>query len=85
MYDIADAMSHFFTPGAKEQTTLRDTKFNYANHHPMAKSSIDETIFFTYMEDVEECYGHTIMEFEENATLSCQNKTVMSERRSRNG
>ena len=81
VYDIADAMSHEFTPGAKERTTPRDTRYNYANRHPMAKSGSDETTFLTYMEDVEEGYDHTIMEFEENATLICQNKTVMSERK----
>ena len=76
-------MSHVVTPGAKERTTPRDTKYNSAIRHPIAKSGSDETTFLTYMEDVEEGYDHYTMEFEENATLFCQNKTVMSERKNK--
>ena len=47
----------------------------------MAKSGIDETIYLTYMEDVEEGYGHIVIEFEENGTNFCQNKTLMSEKK----
>ena len=47
----------------------------------MAKSGLGETIYLTYMEDLEECYGHTVGEFEENGTIFCQNNTIMSERK----
>ena len=81
VYDINDAMSHVFTTGAKEQTTPRDTKFNSASRNPMAKSGIEKTTFLTYMEGVEECLDHDTMEFKENGTLFCQNKTMMSEKK----
>ena len=81
MSNYVEALGHVLTPGSKEQTTPRDTKFNQASHHPMAKSGLDETIFLTYMEDLEDGYGHTVMEFEENVTNFCQNNTLMSERK----
>ena len=47
----------------------------------MAKLGIDETTCRTYMEDVEKCFDYNTMEFKENGTLFCQNKTVMSEKK----
>ena len=81
VYDYVEALGQVLTPGSKERTTPRDTKFNHASRHPMAKSGLDETIFLTYMEDLEEGYGHTMMEYEENGTNFCQNNTLMSERK----
>ena len=64
VYDYVETLGQVLTPGSKEQITLRDTKFNQASCHPMVKSGLDETCFLTYMEDLEEGYGHTIGEFE---------------------
>ena len=81
MYDMYEALGQVLTPGSKEQTTPRDTKFNQASRHPMAKSGLDETCFLMYLEEIEEGYAHTIIEFVENGTNFCQNNTLMSERK----